>query len=265
MATLLWDQLGEKVYETGVDRGVLYLTDRTGVVWNGLTSVEEKTEGVEQTPYYIDGVRYFIERSPGDFAATLNAFTYPDAFLEFEGYQSPDRGFFLDNQVVTATFGLSYRTRIGNDVSGVALGYKIHILYNLTAIPSNKSYDTQDNSINPVEFSWDITGVPEKVDGYRPTAHAVFDSRRLSPVVLSAIEDILYGNATTNARLPSLSELIDLVVGLTLQVIDHGDGSWTAIGPDEDVLYLDSTSFQITRASANMIDETSYTLTDNKA
>jgi hypothetical protein len=192
MTKLVWDQVGERLYETGVDRGVLYLSDGSAVPWNGLTSVNETAGDDVTTPVYFDGVKYQDVQSTGDFAATLTAFTYPDEFLEYEGVVDLGNGVFVDGQN-SKVFGLSYRTMVANDVNGIDHGYKIHILYNLTATSSAVSYNTMSSVAEPIPFSWTLAGVPEDVDNFRPTAHVIFDSRVLNVGLLKAIEDLLYG------------------------------------------------------------------------
>lgn len=258
MTKILWDQTSTKVYETGVDRGVLYLSDNSGVAWNGITSVEEDLSDAKQTPYYLDGVKYYNQRTVGDFSAILKAYTYPDEFLEFDGFQTATVGLILSDQPVSGTFGLSYRTLVGNDINGIDYGYKIHILYNLTATPSNRKFSAMGNTVDPLEFTWNISGIPEIVSGFRPTAHVILDSRELSVSTLSAIEDVLYGNSSTNPRIPSLSEL----VGLVFNVVDNGDGTWTATGLGNTITYLDATTFQIDWPGAVMISPNTYTLSN---
>jgi hypothetical protein len=197
MPKLEWDKIQERVYETGLDRGVLYLPSAPrdydhGVVWNGLTSVDEDFSTDVTRPHYFDGVKYLDSAQSGDFAAKLNAYTYPDEFLEFEGIGSLGNGLFADDQN-QKVFGLSYRTRVGNAVDGVDHGYKIHLLYNLTAIEDTVNYQNGSNLSEPLTFKWIIRGVPETINNYRPTAHAIVDSRFLPRDLLKTIEDIIYG------------------------------------------------------------------------
>ncbi len=193
MAKLLWDEVGERRYETGVDRGVLYLPDGSAVPWNGLTSVNEDTSGVELESFYFDGFKYLETRSSGDFSGTLKAFTFPEEFDVLDGLEGIKNGMQLNNQPVTDRFGISYRTLIGNDINGVAHGYKIHVIYNLMAIPDSKSYSSLSEQQNPIEFSWQITAVPELIPGYRPTAHVVFDTTRMNRFLIADLEALLYG------------------------------------------------------------------------
>jgi len=175
MTTLVWDAVGDRVYETGVDRGVLYLSDGRGVPWNGLTAVEDRTTSTV-TPLYWDGVKYNDLFVVGDFVGLLKAYTYPDEFMEFEGVQEVDNGLFVAGQT-PKIFGLSYRTKIGNDLTS-ELGYKIHILSNLTAVPSTKAFKTISDTMAAVEFEWTLTAVPSHVPGYKPTSHLIFDTSK---------------------------------------------------------------------------------------
>lgn len=210
MTKLLWDQVGERFYEAGIDRGVLYLADGSGVAWSGLTSVEEDFGGDSTSPSYFDGVKTRDTPSIGDYSATLSALTYPPEFLEYEGSGALGNGLFVDDQPAKM-FGLSYRTLVGNDVDGQDHGYKIHILYNLTATPEAVSNNTLNDSPTPTPFGWKISSIPASAPGYRPTAHVIVDSRHLSKNRLFGLEDILYGTTVENPRLPKLSELIGMM------------------------------------------------------
>jgi len=192
MTKLRWDQVGERLYEAGVDRGVLYLADNSGVVWNGLTSVEEDMSDDSSEPVYFDGVKVNDNPSTGDFSATLSAITYPDEFEKYEGVEEISDGVFVDGQSAKL-FGLSFRTLVGNDIDGLDHGYKVHLVYNLTAVPGNKTRSTFSDITSPAEFTWQLSGVPMSASGYRPTAHIMLDSRFLPADVIEAIEALLYG------------------------------------------------------------------------
>lgn len=261
MTALTWDQVGDRIFETGIDRGVLYLEDGTGVVWNGLLSVTERVVGGNETPLYYDGVKFGDHSSVGEFSASLKAFTYPDEFLEFEGILDVGNGLFVTNQR-TRRFGLSYRTKIGSDEDGIDSGYKIHLLYNLTAVPSQKTYQTISN-VAPIEFEWNITGIPVEIPTYRPTCHLIFDSRKISELLLSDIEATLYGDESKNASLPPISSLVSFVNDwVIIRIIDNGDGTWTAVAPEEYITILDDTTFQINNANAVMLDSDTYLISD---
>lgn len=207
MTALVWDALGDKIYETGIDRGVLYLSDGSGVAWNGLTSFDDKTGG-EVTPVYFDGIKYNDIYVQKDFEATLKAFTYPDEFMEFEGLQEVDNGFFVSGQQ-PKTFGLSYRTKIGNDVDS-EFGYKIHLWSNLTAVPATKSYKTNAKSIGAIEFEWSISAIPSRVPGYKSSPHLIFDTTKADPDFVTYLEEILYGTESEDPKLPSFAELLHM-------------------------------------------------------
>lgn len=260
MSTLVWDEMGKHYYEGGVSHGVLYLSDGSGVPWNGLTSVEEKVNnGID--PTYFDGVKFNDVVTLGDFSATLKAYTYPLEFLEYEGYLEDQKGVYVAGQM-PGRFGLSYRTAIGNDIDGNEHGYKLHILYNLTAIPSDRAYETLSLDSTPSDFEWDISSIPEPIDNYRPTAHVIFDTRRINLHLLSDIEAILYGDGTEPARLPSLKGLFAFIHKWNRLIItDNGDGTWTATANEEGIIeMLDPTTFQITTDTAHYLDPFTYTI-----
>lgn len=206
MTTLSWDGLGQRFYEYGVDRGVLYLDDGSGVEWNGLTSVDEKFTGAQANPIFWDGVKIDEVIAVADFAATLRAITYPSEFEEYEGIVESSNGMLVTGQT-PRMFGLSWRTKIGNDVNA-AFGYKIHIAVNLSAIPSQRSATTMTDSADMAEFEWNLTGTPQRVPGFRPTAHLMFDTSKSQPEFVTALEAILYGDDLNDAYLPSLGDLV---------------------------------------------------------
>jgi hypothetical protein len=252
MAKLVWDQLGDRFYENGVSRGVFYGSDSKGVPWNGLVSVEEASVD-SADPAYFDGFKYTDLVTLGDFEGVMKAFTYPDEFLAYEGVWTSQTGFYLTNQPKTR-FGLCYRTEINNDLGQA--GYKLHILYNLIAIPADKTYETLSLSDDPNEFEWNITAIPEEVDNFRPTAYIVIDSRKIDPLLLVDIEDILYGTDEDQARLPELNGLVSFVMKWGRFIVtDLGDGRWEAYTPLEDIItMLDPETFEITIDTAEYID-----------
>lgn len=206
MARLIWSASGERYYETGVDRGVLYVDAQPGVAWTGLTSVSEAPAGGEARPYYIDGIKYLNLSLIEEFAATINAFSSPPEFGPCDGSVAIQNGLFAAHQP-RKPFGFSYRTKIGNDIDGVDHGYKIHLVYNALAAPSGRSNTSIGETTEPNEFSWSVTTVPPVVTGFRPTAHLVVDSRYTPTGLLVAIEDILYGSDAAAPRLPTVLEL----------------------------------------------------------
>lgn len=219
MAKLVWDNTGDRYYETGVKMGVLYPqvggAYPTGVVWNGLTSVTESPSGAEANAQYADDIKYLNLYSAEEFGATINAYTYPDEFAVCDGSAEIATGAYIGQQNRQA-FGLCYRTTYGNDTEGNEYGYKIHIIYGAKASPSEKAYNTINDSPEPIEFSWEVTTTPVNVTGFKPTANMVIDSTKVDSTKLAALEDILYGkdgttSTATDARLPLPDEIITLL------------------------------------------------------
>lgn len=205
MAAITWDDTGERLYETGVDRGVLYLPNSSGVyengvAWNGLTNVTERPTGGESNPQYADNIKYLNLISAEEFEATIEAFTYPDEFAECDGSAAPTEGVFIGQQS-RKPFGFSYRTLVGNDVDGTEYGYKLHLIYGAMAEPSEKSRDTVNDSPEAMEFSWELTTTPVPVQGMKPTAHITIDSTKVDENDLETLEDMLYG-ADGDPQLP---------------------------------------------------------------
>lgn len=209
MARLNWAAVGERYFETGVDRGVLYTELDSAVVWTGLVSVTESPTGGEPRPYYLDGIKYLNLATAEEFEATLNAFSYPAEFAACDGKSQIQNGLFATQQPRRA-FNLSYRTMVGNDTGGKTYGYKIHLVYNALAGPSERTNTTLGDETEPNTYSWQITTLPPSLTGMKPTAHFVIDSRYTPRGLLSTIEDILYGTNENSARLPMVSELITL-------------------------------------------------------
>lgn len=214
---LAWDQAGERLYETGVDRGVLFIPDETGeftdgVVWNGLTSVSESPTGADTNPQYADNIKYLNLVAKEEFEATIEAFTYPDEFAQFDGSVELQPGVHIGQQTRRA-FGLCYRTLIGNDLEGTDLGYKLHIVYNALAAPTEKAYSTVNESPEAITFSWEVTTTPVAVEGFNPTASVVVDSTKVDAADLAALETILYGDDVdpTEPRLPWPDEIATLL------------------------------------------------------
>ena len=212
MTRLAWGSAGERFFESGADRGVLYLPNEEGVAWNGLKSVSESPDGGTPTPYYVDGYKYINVASAEDFKATISAFSAPAEFGICDGTALIHNGLFATQQPRKA-FGLSYRTRVGNDIEGVDHGYKIHLVYNALAAPSTRESVSLSNSPTPTSLSWAISTTPPKITGLRPTAHFVIDSRMTPWRLLAKIEDILYGTGSTSPRLPSVDEIMSIFSG----------------------------------------------------
>lgn len=213
MAKLTWDDTGMRFYETGVDHGVLYPMDEggtypKGVAWNGLISVNEAPSGAESNPQYADNIKYLNLTSAEEFSATIEAYTYPDEWGACDGSAEPKPGVTIGQQSRKA-FGLCYRTKIGNDVDGEDHGYKLHLIYNAKASPSDKNYQTVNDSPEAITFSWEVTTTPVNVTGYKPTATLTVDSTKVSPVKLTELEKKLYGDDSTGVpQLPSPDEVI---------------------------------------------------------
>jgi hypothetical protein len=258
VSKLVWNAVGTRFFEVGVDRGVLYVDSQPGVPWNGLTGITENASGGEAKPYYVDGVKYLNVASSEDFEATLTAFTYPKEFGVCDGTFSPRSGFILTNQR-RRPFGLSYRTKIGNDVQGQDHAYKVHLVYNALATPSDKALTTMGSSSDPTEFSWKLTTKPLLIPGFAPTAHFVFDSRDIDALALGRIEELLYGTSTTSAHLPTYDELISAIDETApFSLVDHGDGTFSVIAPS-DILTVNETTGIFTLDWENADNDTADT------
>lgn len=215
MAKLVWNEAGKRLYETGVDRGVLYVSDgsggyQKGVVWNGLVSVNESPSGAEATPLYAGNVKYVELMSNEEFGASIEAYTYPEEFEQCDGSAELADGITIGQQP-RKSFGLCYRTKIGNDTAGDEHGYKIHLIYGAKAAPTEKSYTTINDSPVAITFSWEITTTPIEVAGHKPTATLTIDSTKVTPTALTAIETKLYGDTTGEATLPTPAEILALI------------------------------------------------------
>lgn len=220
MTRLEWATIGERFYETGIDRGVLYVGS-AGYAWPGLISVSESHSGGEAKPYYLDGIKFLNLSKGEEFEATIEAYTYPEAFGQCDGTLSVANGLFARQQR-RKSFDFSYRTRIGNDVDGVDHGYKIHLVYNALAEPSDNQFQTLSDSIEPLNFSWHVTTKPSLVNNFRPSAHFVIDSRETPAFLLNSIERILYGDENDDPRLPSAGELAFLFTSFESEIFDSG-------------------------------------------
>lgn len=214
MSRLTWDAIGERYYETGVKYGVLFpmegATYTKGVAWNGLTAVTESPSGAEATPLYADDIKYLNLISNEEFGGTIEAYTYPDEFMACDGSAAVVEGLYLGQQARKA-FGMCYRTVLGNDTENNEYGYKLHIVYNALAKPSERAYSTINDSPEAITFSWEFTTTPVEVEGYKPTAHIVIDSTKIEAGKLKAIEDLLYGTEAEESKLPTIAEIIALV------------------------------------------------------
>lgn len=223
MTQLTWDQPGKKIFETGVDKGVLFRRDAQGIynkgyAWIGLTAVTESPSGAESSKHYADNKVYANITSAEEFAASLEAFTYPDEFMACDGTAELTPGVFIGQQN-RETFGLAYRTKVGNDILGTDYGYKLHLIYGGMAAPSERAYTTINESTEPMPLSWEISTTPVDVPGKRPTAQLTIDSTKVDAAKLADLENILYGTAGVDPRLPLPAEVAS-IVGTELTVTD---------------------------------------------
>lgn len=224
MTALTWDNVGERLYETGVDHGVLYIPDTNGdyvngYAWNGLTTVTESPSGAEASAQYADNVKYLNLVSAEEFGATIEAFTYPDEFAQCDG-TAVSSGVAVGQQT-RKMFGLVYRTQLGNDVDGTDYGYKLHLLYGLQAAPSEKAYATINDSPEAITFSWEVTSTPVPVTGLKPTSLIVVDSTVVPADDLATLEDLLFGDAGGDAQLPDPDAVL-AIFGAGLTKVDMG-------------------------------------------
>lgn len=215
MSKLVWDQTGEREYETGVKNGVLYVqgeggTYPKGVAWNGLISVTESPSGAEATALYADDIKYLNLMSNEEFGATIEAYMSPEEFDQCDGTASIATGVSIGQQK-RKTFGMAYKTTIGNDVDGNDYGYKIHLIYGALAAPSEKAYSTINDSPEAMTLSWELSTTPVNVEGFKPTASVVIDSTKADPIKLKKLEEILFGGESTEARLPLPDEIVSII------------------------------------------------------
>ena len=217
MSKLVWDNIGERFYETGVKMGVLYPSNEqgsyaTGVAWNGLTAVTESPSGAEATALYADDIKYLSLLSAEEFGATIEAYTYPDEFKACNGESELSKGITIGQQK-RKTFGFCYRTVLGNDTEGTDYGYQIHIVYGAQAAPSEKGYSTINDSPEAITFSWEITTTPVNVNGFKPTSTIIIDSKKLDKEKLDKIEKKLYGDTESEPTLLLPNEILSIISG----------------------------------------------------
>ena len=215
MAKLVWDEVGKRTYETGVDKGVLYVQDAEGaygkgVAWNGLTAVNESPSGAEPTPLYADNIKYLELTSKEEYGATIEAYTYPDEFEACDGSAEIGEGVVIGQQS-RKVFGLCYRTVKGNDVKNNDYGYKIHLVYGCKAKPAQKNYQTINDSPEAITFSWEVSTTPVEVEGFKPTATVTIDSTKVTAEKLKAIEEALYGTESVEPKLLLPNEILAIL------------------------------------------------------
>jgi hypothetical protein len=264
MTALTWDNVGDRIYEIGLDRGVLFFPEGGGVAWNGLTSIDYHNE-TDVEPVYFDGIKFNDLVFGGAFAATLRAFTYPDEFLRFMGVVEDQTGVLITGQQ-PEQFHMCFRTQIHSDVS-IDIGYKIHILWNLTAVPQEIEHETLRLDTEPIEFEWELTAVPEYIDRFKPTAYIIIDTRKVDPFLVRDLEDILYGDEDSDPTLPSLKGLSTFIRKWgRLIITDNADGTWTATSdnPDYPITMLDADTFEITSDTAVYLDADTYEISSTE-
>lgn len=264
MARLQWDRVGTRTFESGLDRGVIYLPDGRVAPWSGLTELDEKPER-NANPVYWDGRKISDGVTVGDFAASLSAVTYPDVVEELEGSHQLRRGVRLRDQP-PKPFALCYRHRVGNDTQGDTVGYKIDIIWNVTLMPSDKSYASISDDPEIVEFSWDLVAVPEEISGVRPTAHLSLDTRYLDPWLIEDLEEILYGSTKAEASLMSMAEFVQFLdEWYRVKIVDNGDGTWTATEARPGFIRLVGTDlYELINVKAIYLDDDTYEISDTK-
>lgn len=253
MTKLIWGEVGSRIYEVGVEKGVFYPPGANGVAWNGLISVKEAPSSSGNDVRYIDGQKYHVPKASEGFAGTIEAITYP---LEFEPYDGSDSRHWAHQQS-RKPFGLSYQTLTRNDLDETF--YDVHLVYNVLVEPTDRNYRTVGETLDPTIFSWDFTTLPEEVPNAKPSSHLVLKGFRSNDKVLRGLEEVLHGTDTTQPRLPLPSEVLQIVdESAVIRIIDHGDGTWTAIGPDDLVKMLDATTFEITSPTAVFLTDDLY-------
>lgn len=260
MTRISWSRPGGRLFETGVDRGVLFVENGVGVPWVGLTGVSEVPTEEEAIVRHQNAVKFYESNDNTDFKATISAYTYPNEFQACDGTAGIGGGLYVDRQD-RKRFHMSYRTLIGNEIDGAEHAYRLHLVYNALATPTPKNFVSLSGSVSPNIFTWNISTIPINVPGTTPSAHFVIDSREINKFALATFEEILYGTETTNARMPTIEEVMDLIgQWVTLIITDNGDGTFTAEGPDEVVNMVTDTEFFIDWPSAVYLDDDSYTV-----
>lgn len=252
-----WNNHGTAKFEAGVDRGVLYVGDNAGVPWNGLIRVTETPIGGEARPFYIDGIMYTIESYQEQFSATIEAYSYPKEFGPCEGAPLTEHGFVLYQQE-KSEFGLTYRTLIGSDTNELGKDYKLHLVYNALAEPTDAGYYTIGKTAEPATFMWTIYTTPQTLNSnFKPMSHVTIDSTEIDPDILVSIENFLYGTADREPRLPTIAELMGLF-NPEIEVIDNGDGTWEVTGSDLIVSNVPPDKFEITAGTAVWVSDTEF-------
>lgn len=249
MSAIVWDAVGERLFEIGIDRVVLYVDGSDGVPWNGVTEVSEKSSGGSATPYYVDGFKYLNVPSSEEYGATITAFTYPDEFMVCDGTVNVDTGLYISHQP-RKSFNLTYRTMIGNDVDGQDHAYKIHLIYNAMANPTTIDHKTMTDTADAETFSWDISVQPPLISGFKSTGHLVFDSRTAHPGALIQLEQTLYGSDTSDPAMPAFEDLLSIIAAnASFSMTDNGDGTYTIVADDDALTVNADDSFVVNNIS----------------
>jgi hypothetical protein len=261
VGVLSWNLPGQKVFETGIDRGVLYLRSGEVVPWNGLTSVNENF-GQSSGATFYDGVKLAQTQTSSGFSATVSAITYPDELDEICSGESIRNGIHLGDQS-PSSFGFSYRTMVGNDLAGTDAGYKLHLVYNVSATVSDRSYQTVSDDLDLLEFEWEFVAVPEQLEMYRPSTHLVIDTSKTSPGLVQIIEDYIYGTTLTAPVLPPMSTLLAIITAYDnfIDVTDNGDGTCTVSTDTPGIINdLGAGVYEIREATIAYVNSTKYLL-----
>lgn len=265
MPRIAWDQPKDRLYENGLDHGVLYMPDGSAVPWNGLISVQSKSN-MKVDAVHFDGMKIGQVVTVGEFEATLRAVSYPREFEDLQSMEALRPGIYLGDQP-PETFALCYRTFVGDEARGQNASYKIHVIYNVVAVPSGVDHETRSDSPSAAEMEWDLYAVPEEVEGYRPTAHFVIKSDEVDPWLLEDVEAKLYGDVGSYASLLPMADLIQfLAEWARLRIVDNGDGTWSAIadrpGFFENLIGISPDAWQINEANAQYLDDDTYIIED---
>jgi hypothetical protein len=221
MTRIDWSQTGQRYFEAGIDRGVLYVENNPGVPWIGLVNFNQQQSGGESSPRYLDGIKISNRSSPEEFEGTLEAYTYPVEFERCDGTYRADNGLRITQQR-RRSFNMVYRSKIGNEVVGLDRAYKLHLMYNLKAEPSDRGYRTLIDQTEPLMFNWKLTSRAIPIEGFRPSAHFIVDSRDIPAELLTQLEDLLYGTETTDASIPTPGELLFMFDSYLDRVYDAG-------------------------------------------
>lgn len=273
MAVLTWDAPGSRYYETGVDHGVLYIPDSTGaysngVAWNGLTAVTEKPTGAEANAMYADNIKYLNLYSVEQFSATIEAYTYPDEWNQFDGLVTPSPGYngVTVGQQARKSFGLSYRTRIGNDLVADDFGYKLHLMYGAVASPSERAYATVNETPEPITFSWEVTTTAVAVSTigttvFRPTSLLTIDSTKVNASALSQLTALLYGTSSANPQLPSPDTILSLIASApSATMVTPTMPTFTAAGGQTTIPTVTGVVYKLASTGATLTNGSSVVL-----